>query len=104
MGKVLEMDQVIILLNFRDKSTTLPKFRLVRIINSRSKSSGYSLKSNPSITSDKYVQKHGVDLKIDLLLLQMLKFVLNVTYLTKLHRCRQDSQKKVTYPKPIIKI
>ena len=56
MDKVLNMVQDTILLNFRDISTTLPKFRFVRIIYSRSRSIGHSLKTNPSITNDKYVQ------------------------------------------------
>ena len=42
-----------ILLNLRAKFIRPTIFRFVRIINSRTRSSGYTLKSNPSIINDK---------------------------------------------------
>ena len=42
-----------ILLNLSVKLIRLPIFGLIRIINSKAKSSGYSLKSNPRIINDK---------------------------------------------------
>ena len=42
-----------ILLNLRAKLIGLPIFGLLCIMNSRTRSSGYSLKSNPSVINDK---------------------------------------------------
>jgi hypothetical protein len=74
-----------IFLNLRAKLIGVPIFELLRIINSRIRSSGYSLKSNPSIINGKKVEMHKGDFERIFLLLHMLKLVLNLTYLTWLH-------------------
>ena len=53
MDEVTKKTLVTILLNLRAKLITIPIFGLIGIINSRTRSSGYSLKSNPSIINDK---------------------------------------------------
>ena len=64
MDKAPNMVRDTILLNLSVKSTTVTKLGFVRIINSRIRSFGHSLKSNPSIINVKYVQMHCDDFKI----------------------------------------
>ena len=104
MDKVPNMVHEIILQNLSAKLITRAKFRFVQIINNRIWSFEHSHKSNPNIISDKCIQINCGDFKIDFFLLYRFKLVLKVIYLTLLHRCRQDSQSKITEPKHRIKI
>ena len=66
----MKMDEVTkniidtILLNLRAKLIRLPIFGLIWVINSRTKSSGYSLKSNPSIITISDKSRHTLKAEI----------------------------------------
>ena len=104
MDKVPNIVQEIILQNLSGKLITLAKFGLVQIINSWIWSFEHSHQSNPNVVSDKYIQMHCANFKIDFFLLYRFKLVLKVIYLTLLHTCYKDSQSMITEPKHRINI
>ena len=61
-------------------------------------SSGYSVTSNPNITSD---TRGTIQYAIDLDFFLSVRFVLNETYSTWLHRCVRATQCKAMSPKQI---
>ena len=62
-------------------------------------SSGYSVTSNPNITSDtRGTIQYAIDLDF---FLKSVRFVLNETYSTWLHRCVRATQYKAMSPKQI---
>ena len=80
--KVPNIVQEIILQNISAKLITLATFGLVHIINSRIWSFEHSHQSNPNVVSDKYIQMHCSNSKIDFFLLYRFKLVLKVIYRT----------------------
>ena len=60
----------------------------------------HSLKSSPIIVIDKYNQIHWGDFNSVFFLLYKLRLVVKVTYLTCLHRCRQESILRIKNPRP----
>ena len=81
MDKVTKRVHDIIIQHISAKTNTPPKFGFVQIKNRRIWYFSHSLKSNPDIMSDKYVQMHWGDFRLVFFLLYRFRLVLKATYL-----------------------